>query len=171
MSAGIRKEEPVGENGKDVMLKVGDEAPDFTLPTHNEGDLNLHWYRGRRNVVLAFYPADWTPVCANQIPGYQKDLEKFEEYNTQLLAISVDSIPCHRAWAKSLGGISFPIVSDFFPHGEVAGRYGVLSGKGYAERVIFVIDMEGVIRSIERVPIAELPDNGKLFEVLARLNR
>ena len=94
------------EFGAQVELKVGDPAPDFTLPSHNEGELNLAWYQGRRNVVLAFYPADWTPVCANQIPGYQAVLDKFEQCDAQLLAISVDSIPCHRAWAKSLRSIT-----------------------------------------------------------------
>ena len=101
-------------------LKVGDVAPDFTLPTHNEGRLNLHWYRGRKNVVLAFYPGDWTPVCTAQIPEFQSLLEKFNDQSTQVLGISVDSVPCHVAWAKSLGGISFPLMADYYPHGEVA---------------------------------------------------
>jgi len=151
------------------QLKPGDPAPDFTLLSHNEGELNLAWYQGRKNVVLAFYPADWTPVCANQIPGYQAVIDRFEEYGCQILAISVDSVPSHIAWAKSLGGINFPLMSDFFPHGEVAKKYGVLTRKGYAERVVFLIDKEGIIRFIERVPIAELPDNEKLFEALAGL--
>jgi peroxiredoxin len=152
-----------------ARLKLGDPAPDFTLLSHNEGELNLAWYQGRKNVVLAFYPADWTPVCANQIPGYQAVIDRFEEYGCQILAISVDSVPSHIAWAKSLGGISFPLMSDFFPHGEVADKYGVLTRKGYAERVVFLIDKKGIIRFIERVPIAELPDNEKLFEALAGL--
>ena len=151
------------------QLKPGAPAPDFTLLSHNEGELNLAWYQGRKNVVLAFYPADWTPVCANQIPGYQAVIDRFEEHGCQILAISVDSVPSHIAWAKSLGGINFPLMSDFFPHGEVAKKYGVLTRKGYAERVVFLIDKEGIIRFIERVPIAELPDNEKLFEALAGL--
>lgn len=152
-------------------LKVGDTAPDFTLPTHNEGELNLAWYRGRKNVVLAFYPGDWTPVCAAQIPGYQHVYEEFEKQNCQLLAISVDSIPSHMAWAKSFGGFSFPLMSDYYPHGRVASLYGVLSHRGYAERAVFLIDKSGVIRFIEKVPPTELPDNNELFHHLARLNR
>lgn len=152
-----------------ISLKIDDYAPDFTLPTHNEGDLNLEWYRGRKNVVLAFYPGDWTPVCANQIPEYQKHLEKFEKYNTQLLAISVDSIPSHKAWAKSFGGLSFPLMSDYFPHGAVAHKYGVLNHHGYAERVLFVIDINGKIKYIENIGVSNLPDNEKLFKVLANL--
>jgi len=152
-------------------LKVGDEAPDFTLLTHNEGELNLAWYEGRKNVVLAFYPGDWTPVCATQVPGYQAILEDFERYETQLLAISVDSIPCHMAWAKSVGGLSIPLMSDYWPHGAVAERYGVLSKRGYAERAVFLIDKQGIIRYIEVVDPAEMPDNIALFRHLAELNK
>lgn len=151
-------------------LKVGDVAPDFTLPTHNEGRLDLHWYRGRKNVVLAFYPGDWTPVCTAQIPEYQSLIDKFSEYDTQVLGISVDSVPCHVAWAKSLGGISFPLMADYFPHGEVARRYGVLSDRGYAERVVFLIDKDGVIRYIDNVDLARIPSTDRLFEELAQLS-
>ncbi|MFH1686094.1 MAG: redoxin domain-containing protein [bacterium] len=148
---------------------VGRPAPDFTLPTHNEGELNLAWYRGRKNVVLAFYPADWTPVCATQVPAYNVVFKRFEEMNCQLLCISVDSIPCHMAWARSLGGLAFPLMSDFWPHGEVARQYGVLNSQGYCSRTVFLIDKEGVIRWIEQVHPAELPSNERLFEELAKL--
>ena len=153
------------------VLSVGDDAPDFTLATHNEGELNLAWYRGRKNVVLAFYPGDFTPVCATQVPEYKAVIDKFEKYNAQLLAISVDSVACHTAWAKSLGGLSFPLMSDYYPHGEVAGKYGVLNKKGYAERTVFLIDMEGKIRWIENLEPFELPDNDELFRQLEKLNR
>ena len=152
-----------------IKLKVGDAAPDFTLNTHNEGELNLAWYQGRKNVVLAFYPADWTPVCATQIPAYQEVYGRFEELDCQLLGISVDSVPCHMAWARSLGGLSFPLMSDFWPHGEVARRYGVLTEKGYTERVVFLIDKKGSIRWTQRVHPTKLPDNDELFRQLARL--
>lgn len=150
-------------------LTVGDPAPDFTLPTHNEGELNLAWYQGRKNVVLAFYPGDWTPVCATQVPEYQKLLARFDEYDCQLLCVSVDSVPCHRAWAKSLGGISFPLMSDYYPHGEVARKYGMLTDRGYSGRAVFLIDKKGTIRFIERVELTRLPDNERLFVELARL--
>jgi len=151
-------------------LKVGDPAPDFTLPTHNEGELNLAWYQGRKNVVLAFYPADWTPVCATQVPGYQVIIDEFDKYDAQLLCISVDSVPCHIAWAKSLGGLSFPLMSDFFPHGEVCRKYGVMGKKGYPGRVVFLIDKRGIIRYIENINPVDLPDNEALFRELAKLN-
>lgn len=159
------------DRSRTATLKVGDEAPDFTLPTHNEGELNLAWYEGRKNVVLAFYPGDWTPVCTTQIPGYQALMEEFERLNTQLLGISVDSVPCHRVWARSLGGLSFPLMSDFWPHGAVAERYGVLRDRGVAERAVFLIDMKGIIQYIEVADPTELPDNNALFRKLAELNR
>lgn len=153
-----------------VKLAVGDPAPDFTLATHNEGELNLAWYQGRKNVVLAFYPADWTPVCATQVPEYQKNIERFDEFDCQLLCLSCDSVPCHMAWARSLGGLEFPLMADFWPHGEVARKYGVLNRKGYAERTVFLIDKKGIIRWIERLHPADLPNNDDLFEQLAKLN-
>jgi peroxiredoxin (alkyl hydroperoxide reductase subunit C) len=153
-----------------VKLAVGNPAPDFTLATHNEGELNLAWYQGRKNVVLAFYPADWTPVCATQVPEYQKNINRFDEFDCQLLCLSCDSVPCHIAWARSLGGLEFPLMADFWPHGEVARKYGVLGRKGYAERTVFLIDKEGIIRWIERLHPADLPSNDDLFEQLAKLN-
>lgn len=152
-----------------ATLAVGDAAPDFTLPTHNEGSLNLGWYRSRKNVVLAFYPADWTPVCATQIPGYQQIIDEFEKYDCQLLGVSVDSVPSHMAWAKSMGGLSFPLMSDFWPHGEVARTFGVLTDRGFAERAVFLIDKAGIIRYIEIVDPAVLPDTNKLFAALKAL--
>lgn len=152
-----------------VELKIGDSAPDFTLNSHNEGELNLSWYLGRKNVVLAFYPADWTPVCATQVPSYQKIYDRFEEHDCQLLCISVDSVPCHSAWAKSLGGLSFPLMSDFWPHGEVARKFGVLNGKGFTERAVFLIDKQGIIRWIQQVHPSVLPDNDELFRQIELL--
>ena len=153
-----------------VELKLYDPAPDFTLNSHNEGELNLAWYQGRKNVVLAFYPGDWTPVCSHQMPGYQQELAAFEKYNTQLLCISVDSVPCHKAWARSFGGLSYPLLSDFYPHGEVSKKYGVFDEKrGYSKRSIFIIDMDGKLRYIDHVNMSKMPDNSILFKELAKL--
>ena len=151
-------------------LRIGDKAPDFTLKTHNEGELNLSWYQKRKNVVLAFYPGDFTPVCSNQIPGYNKLLERFDSYDCQLFGISVDSVACHVAWAKSMGGINYPLMSDYFPHGEVAAKYGVLNERGYADRTVLLIDKNGIIQFIDSLDFNLLPDNEKLFKALANLS-
>jgi glutaredoxin len=89
--------------------------------------------------------------------------------HTQVLGISVDSVPCLTAWGDSLGGISYPLLSDFFPHGEVAQRYGVLREDGRTERALFIIDKEGVVRYVDVHDIDDQPDNEELFRVLAEL--
>jgi len=150
--------------------RVGDPAPDFALRSHNEGDLNLAWYRGRKNVILVFYPGDWTPVCSNQIPGYMPLMGFFEQHDCQLLGISVDSAACHVAWAKSFGGLAFPLMSDFYPHGAVAQKYGVLLDKGIADRVIFLIDKKGIVRFIDRVELVKLPDNERIKAAVLELS-
>lgn len=103
------------------------------------------------------------------MPSYEDDLPRFEEFDTQVLGISVDSIPSHEAWQKSIGGISYPLCSDFYPHGEVAQKYGVLRSEGMTERALFIIDKEGVVRFIDVHPIDKQPDNEELFEVLRKL--
>lgn len=89
--------------------------------------------------------------------------------NTQVLGISVDSVPCLKAWAESLGGITYPLLSDFYPHGHVAQQYGVLRAEGYSERAIFVVDKQGIIRYVDVHKIDEQPDNEELFRVLEKL--
>ncbi len=152
-------------------LKVGDHAPDFSLTSHSEGELNLKWYEGRQNVVLAFYPGDWTPACSSQIPGYEENSAKFLRYNCQVLGISVDSIASHKAWSQSLGGISFPLMADYWPHGKVSQRYGVLSEKGYANRTVFLIDTDGIIRFIGRYDYETVPDIEEIFRQIEMLEK
>jgi len=159
-------------NRADRLLKVGDPAPDFTLRTHNEGELNLAWYRGRKHVVLAFYPGDFTPVCGVQIPEYQRLIARFDELGVQVFGISVDSLACHVAWARSLGGLSFPLFSDYWPHVAVARMYRVFDKDyGCAERAVFLIDRQGLIRFIDYSMFSDLPDNEKLFRQIAALSR
>lgn len=111
------------------------------------------------------------------MPSYEDDLPTFEEYDTQVLGISVDSIPSHEAWQDSIGGISYPLLSDFYPHGEVAKKYGVFRDEdpegpayGATERALFVIDKEGVIQFIDVHPIDKQPDNEEIYEVLRKLD-
>jgi glutaredoxin len=94
---------------------------------------------------------------------------RFAGLNTQVLGISVDHVPCLKAWAESLGGINYPLLSDFWPHGEIAKRYGVLRSEGYTERALFIIDKEGIVRYIDIHNIDLQPDNDVLFAELAKL--
>lgn len=96
-------------------------------------------------------------------------LDRFDGVQTQVLGLSVDSVPCLKAWADSLGGITYPLLSDFYPHGKVAEKYGVLRSEGYSERAIFVIDKAGIIRYVDIHDIDQQPNNDVLFEVLYEL--
>ena len=150
-------------------LKVGDQAPDFTLPDQNGAKVTLSSFRGSKNVVLAFFPLSFTSVCSIQMPGYSKERQSFEGLDTQVLGLSVDSAPTHKAWAEHLGGVEFPLLADFWPHGEVAKKYGTLRPEGYSERATFVIDKQGVVRHIEVHEIGKVPDRVKLLEILKTL--
>jgi alkyl hydroperoxide reductase subunit AhpC len=104
------------------------------------------------------------------MPAYEADLSKFESYDTQVVGISVDSVPSNTAWATSLGGLSYPILSDFYPHGEVAQKYGVLKDAGMSERALFIVDKEGKLVFVDVHDISKQPDNEDLFEVLRGLS-
>ena len=151
------------------MLTAGAEAPDFELRSHKGGAVKLSDFRGKKNVVLAFHPLAFTPVCANQMRGYQSDLAEFEKAGAAVFGISIDAQPAKAAWAKTLDPISYDLLSDFHPHGEVAKKYGVFREKeGFSERAIFVIDKSGKIAWSKVYDIPELPEND---EVLAELRR
>ena len=152
-----------------MQLRVGQLAPDFTLASHLDQQITLRDLRGK-NVVLVFFPLAWTPIWTSQIPSYEADYAKFAGLNAQVLSISVDHIPCLKAWAESLGGINYPLLSDFWPHGAVSERYGVFRSDGRSERAIFVIDKYGIIRYIDIHDIDTQPENEVIFNVLKQLN-
>src|SRR5207253_8604812 len=127
------------------ILGRGIEAPDFNLHVTPDQTLSLSELRGRP-VVLAFYPADWSPVCGDQMALYNEILPEFERYHAQLLGISVDGVWCHTAFARDRK-LHFPLLADFEPKGAVARRYGAYrEGDGFSERALFVIDGDGIIR-------------------------
>jgi peroxiredoxin len=126
-------------------LEPGTPAPDFTLPSTANEAISLHDYRGRP-VVLVFYPADFSPVCGDQLVLYNEVLPLFEEHHARVLPISVDGIWCHKAFAESRN-LGFPLLSDYEPKGAVARSYGVYdSERGRARRALFVLDAQGIIR-------------------------
>lgn len=150
----------------DSVLKVkeGDTAPDFSLPSLSGEKVTLSQYRGKKNVVLSFVPAAWTPVCSEQWPGYNMARELFEKHDAILLGITVDNLPTLYAWTRQMGSVWFPVLSDFWPHGAVAGRYGILRSDGVSERAILVIDKKGIIRLAHVSDINVRPD----LEIIAR---
>jgi peroxiredoxin len=150
-----------------MALKVGDEAPDFELRSHRGGTVKLSDFRGKRQVVVAFHPLAFTPVCATQMCSYQAELSRFDGANAAVLGISVDAQPAKSAWAQSLGPISFDLLSDFHPHGDVAQKYGVYRpNDGISERAIFVVDTGGKIAWAKVYDIPQQPDNAEVFAIL-----
>jgi mycoredoxin-dependent peroxiredoxin len=151
-------------------LKLGDAAPDFTLKATTGETITLSQYRGQKNVVLAFFPYAFSGTCSAQMPSYQAELERFNRYDTQVLGISMDAMYSLKHWAGELG-ISYPLLSDFYPQGKVAEAYGVRHPAGMPERALFVIDKSGKIAWIHvHRPTGEAPDNEELFEVLRKLS-
>lgn len=152
-----------------LAVKVGDKAPDFDLPGIDSKRVTLADYLGKKNVVLSFIPAAWTPVCSGQWPGYNFAREVFEGKDAVLIGISCDNLPSLNAWIVEMGGVWFPVASDFWPHGGLSQKFGVLRSDGTSERAIFIIDKQGVIRFIDVSDINLRPDLGKVSQALSRL--
>jgi len=154
-----------------LRVKVGERAPDFTLPAISGERITLSQYRGKRHVVISFVPAAWTPVCSDQWPGYAILQDLFDQYDAVLLGITVDNIPTLFAWTNQMGTIWFPVLSDFWPHGKVADTFGVLRSDGTAERAIIIIDMKGIIRHIDVNDINKRPFLESIIRELEKLKR
>jgi peroxiredoxin len=152
-----------------AILGRGAEAPDFNLHVTPDQTLSLSELRGRP-VVLAFYPADWSPVCGDQMALYNEILPEFQNHQATILGISVDGVWCHAAFARQ-NHIHFPLLADFEPKGEVAKRYGAYRDKeGIAERALFVVDEEGKIFWSYCSPIAVNPGAEGILEALEQLS-
>jgi peroxiredoxin len=151
-----------------AALAPGTPAPEFRLPSTPDQFVTLSEFRGSP-VILAFYPADWSPVCGDQMTLYNEVLPEFHRFHAALLGISVDGVWCHLAFAKDRK-LHFPLLTDFEPKGAVARNYGVYrSHEGICERAIFVIDSEGIIRSSYVSPIGVNPGADVILTALEAL--
>ncbi len=152
-----------------MSLEVGGSAPDFTLKDQHNGEVTLASFKGKQAIVLLFYPATFTGVCRGELRAVQDDLATFQNDKVQVLAVSVDSPFSHKVWAEQ-EGFSFPILSDFWPHGAVAQAYGVFNDVvGRATRGTFVIDKEGAVRWAVVNAIPDARDHSEYAKVLADL--
>jgi peroxiredoxin len=150
------------------LLAPGTRAPEFTLPSTPDQAVALHDFRGRP-VILSFYPADWSPVCGDQLALYNEVLPEFQRYDAELLGISVDGPWCHAAFAGARK-LHFPLLADFEPKGAVARTYGAYRGhEGSAERALFVIDPKGVIRWSYLSPVGVNPGADGILRALEAL--
>ncbi len=158
------------------ILKAGEKAPDFTLPAHvgenagdAEDDVTLSDLRGKKNVILVFYPADFSAVCGDQLALYNELLPTFEKLDAVLFGISVDSAFCHGAFRQARG-YKMTLLADFEPKGATAKKYGVYRQKdGFTERALFVIDKEGVIRWSYLSPMDVNPGAKEILETLREI--
>jgi peroxiredoxin len=148
---------------------VGTVAPDFELSSHQGGTVRLSSLRGTHNVVIAFHPLAFTPVCAAQMQEYERERATLGGLDAKVLGISIDAGPAKAAWADMLGGLSFDLLSDFHPHGQVATDYGVMRDDGISQRALFVVDKQGRIAWAKVYEIPERPDFGELVQALERL--
>jgi peroxiredoxin len=150
------------------LLQPGTSAPDFTLHSTPDQAVSLSEFRGRP-VILAFYPADWSPVCGDQMALYNQILPEFSEYGAELIGISVDGVWCHAAFAHDRN-LHFPLLADFEPKGAVARRYGAYREQdGTTERALFVIDADGVIRWSYCSPVGINPGADGILRALDEL--
>ncbi|MGI5214146.1 peroxiredoxin [Plantactinospora sp. CA-290183] len=150
-----------------MPIEVGAEAPDFVLKDQNNQQVRLSDYRGRRVVLLVFYPLAFTGTCQGELREVQERLDEYANDDVQVLTVSVDSAYAHKVWADR-EGYDFPMLADFWPHGEVARSYGVFNETaGFADRGTFVIDRSGVVRYAELNPPGEARDQESWRKVLA----
>lgn len=150
------------------LIAPGTTAPDFMLPTTPDQKIALSELRGRP-VILAFYPADWSPVCGDQVTLYNEMRSEFERHGAQLLGISVDGVWCHLAFARDRK-LGFPLLSDFEPKGAVARRYGVYRERdGVSERALFVMDAQGKVAWSYVSPIGVNPGADGILNALEEL--
>ena len=147
------------------MIEPGAQAPDFTLPDQDGNKVSLADFRGQ-TVVLVFYPADFSPVCTDQLSVYQEVLDEFEERGTKLVGVSVDGAFCHRAFREHMG-LGMPLLADFHPKGEVARAYGVWSEEyGVSGRALVMVGPEGAVVWSYMSPPLEVPGANLIFDAL-----
>jgi peroxiredoxin len=149
-------------------LPPGTKAPEFDLPSRPGDKMSLAGFRGQP-VILAFYPADWSPVCSDQMALYEEVLPEFQRFNAALLGISVDGVWCHLAFARDRN-LQFPLLADFEPKGEVARAYQVYRAEeGTSERALYVIDADGIVRWSYVSPVSVNPGADGILRVLENL--
>jgi peroxiredoxin len=168
MNNETRYNEMYSKGPRSAALKAGTAAPDFTLKSTPDQSVSLSDFRGQP-VILAFYPADWSPVCGDQMALYNEILPEFKELGAELLGISVDGAWCHAAFSRDRK-LHFPLLADFEPKGAVAQTYGVYrKGDGVSERALFVIDPEGKIHWSYVSPIGVNPGAAGILSALEKL--
>ena len=148
------------------MISVGSKAPEFKLKDQNGKSVKLSLIKGKR-ILLSFRPLAWTPVWSKQMKSLEENYTQFDKLNAKVVGIGVDSVPCNKAWAKSLDIIKVTLLSDFWPHGEAAQLYDVFRSKdGFSQRANILIDENHIVKFVKVYPLNQLPDINEILEVL-----
>lgn len=149
-------------------ISVGQAAPDFTLQNQDKQEVKLSDFAGKKNVVIVFYPLDWSPVCTNEHACFVNDMKSFDTLDAEVLGVSVDSVWSHKAYADKMG-IKYSLLADFQPRGAMADKYGVfLADKGITGRAIVIVNKAGKIAWLKNYDIPVVPD---IKEVAAALQQ
>jgi peroxiredoxin len=151
-----------------VMIEIGGKAPDFTMKDQSGKMVRLSTFKGKK-VLLSFRPLAWTTVCHDQMRSLEENHLLFDELNTVALGIGVDSVPTNKAWAQSMDIKNTRLLSDFWPHGEVAKSYGVFREKdGFSERANILVDEDQKVVFVQVYPTSQLPDIEPIIDLLKR---
>jgi mycoredoxin-dependent peroxiredoxin len=152
-----------------MPIAVGAAAPEFTLKDQDQKDVRLSDFKDKKNVVIVFYPLDWSPVCTNEHICFINDMKNFEKLDAQVLGLSVDSVWSHKAWAEKMG-IHYPLLADFQPRGAVADKFGVfLPEKGITGRAIAIIDRNGKVAWFKNYEILQVPNVQEVADALSKV--
>ena len=150
-----------------MPIAVGQAAPEFTLKDQNQKDVKLSDLVGKRNIVLIFYPLDFSPICTNEHACFVNEMKQFEKLDAQLLGLSVDSVWTHKAFADKMG-ISYPLLADFHPKGAVADKFGMYnSERGMTGRGVAIIDRDGKIAWFKNYEYPNSPEMSEVTQALA----
>ena len=151
-----------------MSIAVGQKAPEFALPNQDKKEVKLSEFSGKKNVVLVFYPLDWSPVCTNEHACFVNDMKQFETLDAEVLGVSVDSVWSHKAFADKMG-IRYSLLADFHPKGAMSEKYGTyLADKGITGRAVVIVNKSGTIAWMKNYDIPVVPD---LKEVAAALSQ
>jgi peroxiredoxin len=152
-----------------MAVSVGQPAPEFALKDQSQKEVKLADFKGKKNVVLVFYPLDWSPICSNEHACMVNDMKKFESLEAQVLGVSVDSVWSHKAFAEKMK-IGYPLLADFHPRGAMADKYGVyLAEKGITGRAIVVVNKQGNVAWVKNYDIPVVPDVNEVAQALANV--
>lgn len=147
------------------LIKIGAMAPGFTLRDQHNKEFKLSDSRGRK-VLLSWHPLAFTKICARQMQSLERHFKEFAKLNTVPVGLSVDTVPCKHAWARAIKVKYLLMLSDFWPHGAVAEKFGIMRKEGFSERANIIIDEQGRVAWAKVYPIKELPDVDELLAVL-----